>query len=96
MIELNEKSDIFLVGSDQIWHHDLYKPFGEVCYFDYVYNSKKKIAYAASLDENTGTVRKKMFKRQQEIYKNLILFLLEKKWSGGFAKKNLMLRLSGY
>lgn len=48
MIELNEKSDIFLVGSDQIWHHDLYKPFGEVCYFDYVYNSKKKIAYAAS------------------------------------------------
>ena len=42
MIELNEKKRYLLVGSDQIWHHDLYKPFGEVCYFDYVYNSKKR------------------------------------------------------
>ena len=48
MYEMNQKSDIFIVGSDQIWHHDLYEPFGSVCYLDFIQNDKKKIAYAAS------------------------------------------------
>jgi coenzyme F420-reducing hydrogenase beta subunit/polysaccharide pyruvyl transferase WcaK-like protein len=53
MYELNEKCQTFLVGSDQIWHHDLYKPFGEVCYLDFIRNDKKKIAYASSFGKET-------------------------------------------
>ena len=48
MYEMNRKSDIFIVGSDQIWHRDLYEPFGSVCYLDFILNDKKKIAYASS------------------------------------------------
>lgn len=48
MYELNEKSDIFIVGSDQIWHRNLYNDFGKVAFLDYIYNDKKKIAYASS------------------------------------------------
>ena len=48
MYELNEKSEIFIVGSDQLWHRNLYHDFGQVAFFDYIYNDKKKIAYAAS------------------------------------------------
>lgn len=48
MYELNQKSDIFIVGSDQIWHRNLYYDFGSVAFLDYIYNDKKKIAYASS------------------------------------------------
>lgn len=48
MRRINDWSDTFMVGSDQIWHHDLYEPFGRVAYLDYIYPSKKKIAYASS------------------------------------------------
>lgn len=48
MYELNQKSDIFIVGSDQIWHRNLYYDFGSVAFLDYIYNDKKKISYASS------------------------------------------------
>ncbi|MEE0956038.1 MAG: polysaccharide pyruvyl transferase family protein [Eubacterium sp.] len=48
MRRINDWSDTFMVGSDQIWHHDLYEPFGRVAFLDYIYPSKKKIAYASS------------------------------------------------
>lgn len=48
MNELNRRFDTFIVGSDQMWHHDLHEPWGRVCYLDHVYNHKKKIAYATS------------------------------------------------
>ena len=55
MYELNEKSDIFIVGSDQLWHRNLYNDFGQVAFFDYIYNDKKKIAYAASFGREYWT-----------------------------------------
>lgn len=55
MPRLNDMSDIFMVGSDQIWHHDLYDSFGRVCYLDFVYNTKKKIAYASSFGRDYWT-----------------------------------------
>ncbi|MEE1227992.1 MAG: polysaccharide pyruvyl transferase family protein [Lachnospiraceae bacterium] len=48
MRKLNDCSDTFMVGSDQIWHHDLYDPFGKVSYLDYIHNDKKKISYSSS------------------------------------------------
>ena len=48
MKNLNNCCRIAMVGSDQIWHWDLYKSFGSVSYLDYIYNSRKKIAYASS------------------------------------------------
>lgn len=45
---VNEMSDTFMVGSDQIWHHDLYDVFGKVCYLDFIHDNKKKIAYSSS------------------------------------------------
>ncbi len=48
MYHLNDLADTFMVGSDQIWHHDLYDCFGRVCYLEFVHPSKKKIAYSSS------------------------------------------------
>lgn len=55
MYVLNEKSDTFIVGSDQLWHRNLYHDFGQVAFFDYIYNDKKKIAYAASFGRDYWT-----------------------------------------
>ena len=48
MRSLNNISDLFIVGSDQIWNSNLYRAFGEVGCLDYIFNDKKKIAFAAS------------------------------------------------
>ena len=48
MRALNHVSDVFIVGSDQIWHSNLYRSFGEVGCLDFIFNSKKKIAFATS------------------------------------------------
>ena len=48
MGKLNEMADTFMVGSDQIWHHDLYDCFGKVCYLEFAHSEKKKIAYSSS------------------------------------------------
>lgn len=55
MYELNEKSSIFIVGSDQIWHRNLYNDFGRVAFLDYIFNDKKKIAYASSFGREYWT-----------------------------------------
>ena len=59
MYELNEMSDTFIVGSDQIWHHDLYDCFGKVCYLDFVHHDKKKISYASSFGREYWDGKKK-------------------------------------
>lgn len=48
MQELNDNCDTFLVGSDQMFNDFLYHRFGEWVTLDWVKDSKKKIAYAAS------------------------------------------------
>lgn len=55
MYELNQKSNVFIVGSDQIWHRNLYYDFGSVAFLDYIYNDKKKIAYASSFGREYWT-----------------------------------------
>ena len=52
MRDLNNKFNIFLIGSDQMWHHDLKDCFGNVCYFDFIDDTKKKVAYATSFGTN--------------------------------------------
>ena len=48
MRELNEKCDTFVVGSDQLFQYTLYRILGEFTALDWVNDTKKKIAYAAS------------------------------------------------
>ncbi len=46
--ELNDICDTFVIGSDQVWNYGINQYFGKSYYFDYVEESKKKIAYASS------------------------------------------------
>ncbi len=46
--ELNEKCDMFLAGSDQIWGTGVNQPCYYYYFLDWVKNSRKKIAYASS------------------------------------------------
>ena len=49
LIKNPPKSDIYIVGSDQVWNPALTKTFGSEAFFlDFVPKEKKKIAYAAS------------------------------------------------
>lgn len=54
--ETAKKYDIFICGSDQIWSPALLNP---IFYFDFVPNSKKKIAYAPSFGVMNTTREKK-------------------------------------
>lgn len=44
----NARCDTFVLGSDQLLNDNLYNWFGRFVQLDWVYSSKKKIAYAAS------------------------------------------------
>ena len=46
--QFNDIADTFVLGSDQIWNHTLFKGKRESFYLDFVDDKKKKIAYAAS------------------------------------------------
>lgn len=46
--KLNEKCDIFVLGSDQLWNYHLSKKYHQMYYLDFVSDNKKKIAYATS------------------------------------------------
>jgi hypothetical protein len=48
MRELNKKCDTFVVGSDKFFQYTLYRQLGEFTALDWVSDTKKKIAYAAS------------------------------------------------
>lgn len=54
--EFNKMADTFLLGSDQIWNYKLFNGRKENFYFDFVDDSKKKIAYAASFGFNKLTL----------------------------------------
>lgn len=57
MQKLNEYAEVFLLGSDQLWYEGLYECFDGFCFLDYIYQNKKKAAYAASFgrDVYSGT-----------------------------------------
>ncbi len=48
MQQLNKYAEVFLLGSDQLWYEGLYECFEKFCFLDYIYQNKKKAAYAAS------------------------------------------------
>jgi TPR repeat protein len=51
--ELNNKCDLFLLGSDQMLHPNFILKFGEHTCMNWVYSYKPKIAYAASYGKDT-------------------------------------------
>ena len=46
--EFNDECNGFLLGSDQLWKPFLSRPFKQFFFLDFVYNNKKKVAYATS------------------------------------------------
>lgn len=70
LYSFNEICDTFIVGSDQLWHNELYHAFSEWSDLNWVDNSHRKIAYATSfgrdevLESNRDrVVRKHFFER---------------------------------
>ena len=59
--KLNDISDCFIVGSDQIWNYSLCKSAGTYFFLDFVDEYKKKIAYGTSFghDSFRGTEENK-------------------------------------
>lgn len=55
LFELNNRVLSFLIGSDQLFHHNLYNNFGKICTLDWVSDYKKKVAYAASFGHDIFT-----------------------------------------
>ena len=45
---LNTYADTFIIGSDQLWYPPLYRYFGNFAFLDFIYEGKKKIAFATS------------------------------------------------
>lgn len=52
---LNDRTSCFVVGSDQMFHHNLYNNFSRYVTLDWVSDNKKKIAFAASFGHDTFT-----------------------------------------
>ena len=48
MYQLNDVCRGFLVGSDQMWHPQLYRAFGEYAFLKFAQDNKLKVAYATS------------------------------------------------
>ena len=53
MRRLNSQCQSFVLGSDQMWHSDLFESFGEFAYLDYIHENKNKISYATSFGKET-------------------------------------------
>lgn len=48
MHELNRQCASFVLGSDQMWHDELFYPFSQFGYLDYIHEDRNKISYATS------------------------------------------------
>jgi coenzyme F420-reducing hydrogenase beta subunit len=46
--KLNDFTDTFVLGSDQVWRRVMYKRFGKSFHLDFTANSKKRVSYASS------------------------------------------------
>ena len=59
--ECNDKYDVFITGSDQVWNLDWFTP---TFFLDFAAKNKKRISYAASIGHsNLNEDRKEYFKR---------------------------------
>lgn len=63
LIEYGDVADIYLVGSDQLFHNNLLNNFSDFVLLDWVKDNKAKIAYAASFGHDifTGTDGKRAY-----------------------------------
>lgn len=52
MTELNNRFNIFMVGSDQCWNSSLNELYNNAFYLPFVFHNKKKISYATSLGDD--------------------------------------------
>lgn len=66
----NENINTFLIGSDQLWFYECYKPWGHSLFLDFAADEKKKISYATSfghrdphIPQNEIPELKKLFRR---------------------------------
>ena len=70
LYEFNDKCEIFLLGSDQMWRPLLSRPYKQFFFLDFVNNTKKKIAFSSSFGGHyDGTEEEKRITK-----KNLIRF----------------------
>jgi Coenzyme F420-reducing hydrogenase, beta subunit len=53
MHQLNEQCRSFVLGSDQMWHDELFYPFSQFGYLDYIHKDRNKISYATSFGKAT-------------------------------------------
>lgn len=53
LIDLNDKFDVIIVGSDQVWNSDCIEEMGFYYYLDWVKSNIKKYAYAVSFGKDT-------------------------------------------
>ena len=51
--DLSEKSDIYMVGSDQVWNPDITGPMWDRFFLSFAPQDAKKVSYAASLGTST-------------------------------------------
>lgn len=68
--ELNNHFDTFLVGSDQVWNHQLCSFKDRFFYLDFTTSDKRKIAYASSLGSN--------FNVQKGVETKIVQYLLKR------------------
>jgi len=55
MRRLNDICGAFVVGSDQMWHQNLNRDFGDTCFLDFIDSNKKIISYATSFGREYWT-----------------------------------------
>lgn len=55
MRRLNNICSTFVVGSDQMWHQNLNRDFGDTCFLDFIDSNKKIISYATSFGREYWT-----------------------------------------
>lgn len=66
---LNTQCDTFVLGSDQLLYHDLYRSFSRFIGMQYIYDNKKKIAYATSLGRDSFEGDEQMRARTELFFK---------------------------
>lgn len=54
---LNNLADKFVLGSDQVWNHNLFSCWNMSLYFDFINDDKIKIAYASSFGHNYHDIK---------------------------------------
>jgi NAD-dependent dihydropyrimidine dehydrogenase PreA subunit len=88
MYELNSLCDSFVVGSDQMFHANLYTNFAEWVTLDWVKDSKKKISYAASFGHDSFTGSEDMRSKMSYFMKKFDYFSVREQSGVNIALKD--------